>query len=321
MGPTTPQVVVLGAGISGLSCAVTLAEAGHAVRVVADAAPRDTVSAVAGGLWFPYGADRGERSLDLARASCARYESLLGEPAAGVEAVDYLLLDEEDPWWAAAMPAGRVRPARADELPAGYGGGWVARVPLVRTSQHLDWLAGRAAALGVTFARRRVEDLGELAELAPVVVDCAGLGARELCGDDTLSGVRGQVVHLRPRPGARIACVADETGPNALAYVLPRGDVCIAGGTAEPADDATPDPATRASILARCEAIEPGLAGAAVVRDRAGLRPVRAEGVRLEAEPLGAGVLVHDYGHGGAGWTLAWGCALWVRDAVQAALR
>jgi D-amino-acid oxidase len=320
MTPAPPHVAVLGAGVNGLSCAVALAEAGLRVRVLADAAPADTVSAVAGGLWFPYGTERDDRSLELARATYARYEGLADDPAAAVALVDYLLLEAEDPWWAAAMPPGRVRPARPAELPAGYEAGWVARVPLVSSPAHLAWLEARARALGATFEPRHVEDLGELAELAPAVVDCAGLGARELCGDGALTGVRGQVVHLRPRPGARVACVADDTGPNALAYVLPRADVCVAGGTAEPAADAVPDEATRASILARCRAIEPGLEGATVLRDRAGLRPVRAGGPRLEAEPLGDGVVVHDYGHGGAGWTLAWGCALWVRDQVAAAL-
>ncbi|MDP9383942.1 MAG: hypothetical protein M3P50_01680, partial [Actinomycetota bacterium] len=52
---------------------------------------------------------------------------------------------------------------------------------------------------------------------------------------------------------------------------------------------------------------------------RAGLRPVREGGVRLEAEPLGDGLVIHDYGHGGAGWTLAWGCALEVAEHARAA--
>ena len=39
------------------------------------------------------------------------------------------------------------------------------------------------------------------------------------------------------------------------------------------------------------------------------LRPTRPQ-VRLEAEPPGTGPLVvHNYGHGGAGVTLSWGCA------------
>lgn len=44
-----------------------------------------------------------------------------------------------------------------------------------------------------------------------------------------------------------------------------------------------------------------------VIRTVAGLRPFRPAGFRVEREPLGDKVLVHNYGHGGAGWTLAWG--------------
>lgn len=304
------QVVVLGAGICGLSSAVALAETGLRVAVVADAPPEASVSAVAGGLWFPYGVDEGPRSLARARATYDRLEGLAGVPEAAVTMVDHLHLSAHDPWWAAAMPRGRVRAAP---------GGFLARVPLVRSPDHLRFLAARAASLGATFARRRVGALAELLEVAPVVIDCAGLGARDLCGDAALRPVRGQVVHLRaPAAAGPLPCVADADGPHPPAYVLPRGDVVVAGGTAEESADPRPDPATRAMILARCEALVPELAGGEVVEDRVGLRPVRSGGVRLEAEPLEDGVVVHDYGHGGAGWTLAWGCALEVVEHVRA---
>jgi len=49
-----------------------------------------------------------------------------------------------------------------------------------------------------------------------------------------------------------------------------------------------------------------------------GLRPYRPS-VRLEAEALpGGGVLWHNYGHGGAGVTLSWGCAREITSAVLA---
>ena len=48
---------------------------------------------------------------------------------------------------------------------------------------------------------------------------------------------------------------------------------------------------------------------------RVGLRPVRPR-VRLDCERLGPGRLLalHNYGHGGAGVTLSWGCA---RDITE----
>jgi D-amino-acid oxidase len=302
-----------------LSCAVALAEAGSAVVVVADAPPARTVSAVAGGLWFPYGSDRSARTLARARATYQRLESLVALPEAGVAMVDYLLLEDADPWWARALPPGRVRRARPNELPRGYAGGHVAHVPLVQPPRHLEFLEGRARALGVSFESRRVEALSELTARAPVVVNCAGLGARELCGDTRLSALRGQVVHLRLPPGLRVPCVADDDGPNALAYILPRPDVCVAGGTAAPDDgsDLKPDPATREAILARCDALVPGLSDAEVVADRVGRRPVRSGGARLELEAVDGATVIHDYGHGGAGWTLAWGCAEEVRELAR----
>ncbi|CAA9486704.1 MAG: hypothetical protein AVDCRST_MAG30-1137 [uncultured Solirubrobacteraceae bacterium] len=70
-------------------------------------------------------------------------------------------------------------------------------------------------------------------------------------------------------------------------------------------------------MLARCAALVPALAGAKVIGERVGLRPVRAGGPRVEAEAVPGGTVIHDYGHGGAGWTLAWGCALEVVAHVR----
>src|SRR5580765_2819239 len=36
-------------------------------------------------------------------------------------------------------------------------------------------------------------------------------------------------------------------------------------------------------------------------------RPFRAEGPRLDVEKVGAKTVVHNYGHGGSGWSLSWG--------------
>ncbi len=69
-------------------------------------------------------------------------------------------------------------------------------------------------------------------------------------------------------------------------------------------------------ILRDCATVDPRVLGAPVLEHRVGLRPYRPE-VRLEAEPLADGrVLWHNYGHGGGGVTLSWGCALEIAAAV-----
>ena len=87
----------------------------------------------------------------------------------------------------------------------------------------------------------------------------------------------------------------------------------MVGGTFEEGEwDRTPSPATAEAILARACRLVPGLADARVVGHRVGLRPVRSE-VRLER----VGDVVHCYGHGGAGVTLAAGCAAEVAELVD----
>lgn len=56
-----------------------------------------------------------------------------------------------------------------------------------------------------------------------------------------------------------------------------------------------------------------------VIRTTVGLRPHRDAGFVLRADRLDDKVLVHNYGHGGAGMSLAWGCGTLVADLAQPA--
>ena len=62
------------------------------------------------------------------------------------------------------------------------------------------------------------------------------------------------------------------------------------------------------AIVSRVRSVVPELADAVVLGSRVGLRPV-APAVRLARLPLGDQEVVTNYGHGGAGVTLSWGCA------------
>lgn len=53
-----------------------------------------------------------------------------------------------------------------------------------------------------------------------------------------------------------------------------------------------------------------------IIRTVVGLRPFRAAGFVLRAQSFGEKVLVHDYGHGGGGFSLSWGCATLAADMV-----
>jgi D-amino-acid oxidase len=154
-----------------------------------------------------------------------------------------------------------------------------------------------------------VQSLHEVGAGADLVVNCAGLGARELIGDGAVYPVRGQIVRVT-NPGLTLS-VRDEHHPGGRAYVHPRQDDCILGGTLDEGRwDTTVDMAVGAAIIERCWDLVPALRGARVLEHVVGLRPGRST-VRLEEdEPLSSGArVVHNYGHGGAGVTLSWGCA------------
>lgn len=292
------RVVVVGAGVVGLSCAVRLAEAGHRVDVLARDLPLETTSVVAAAIWYPYLAEPRDRVVAWGARSYAAFEALSRSEGPEVHGVRMLsgteVLDRPsaDPWWASAVPD-LTRAA----APEGYADAWSFTAPVIDMPVYLTWLRGRLEALGGTLTRM---SLGGLPDVDDVVVDCSGLGARLLAADHGVRPVRGQVVLLE---GVRLdRWTLDETGPT---YVVPRSDRVVVGGTEQDGDwSRTPSPETATEILQRATRLVPELSRARVVAHRVGLRPVRPT-IRLEAE----GRVVHCYGHGGAGVTLSWGCA------------
>ncbi len=309
-GGSPPRVTVVGAGVVGLSAALRLVQAGFAVRVVAAASGEQTTSAVAAALWYPYLAHPAERVLAWGSATWMELARLAtAETAAGIRLLagrELLRSPTPDPSWAGTVRD--FRRLRPQERPAGYPDGWAFVAPVVDMGRYLPWLTTALAAAGVTLTTRTLRTLDAAVEDAPadVVVDAAGLGARELTSDRALHGVRGQVVILE-QVGLE-EWVLDEDDPRFPTYVVPRGDTVVCGGTALDDETLEPDDATTADILARCRALVPALRPARVLGVRVGLRPARPA-VRLEADTAGRLPVVHCYGHGGAGVTLSWGCA------------
>jgi len=302
------EAVVIGCGVIGLSTAIRLREAGGDARIVTASPPEETTSAVAAAIWYPYKAYPEHDVLRWGRRTFEVLETLASTPEAGVRMRGGLELRRErsgQPWWAEAVPG--VRRCTEDELPPGYRDGHTFVVPIIEMPVYLRYLRDRFAAAGGTVERRVVARPEEFADEASVVVNCAGLGAGGLVGDTSMAPIRGQVLRVR-NPGLD-RFFLDEDDPEGVTYIVPRSQDCVLGGTAEEGEwDTEPDPGTAAAILRRCAALEPRLAGAEVLGHGVGLRPGRSE-VRLEREPGGGLPLVHNYGHGGSGVTLSWGCA------------
>ncbi len=297
------RVVVVGAGVLGLSCALRLLEAGHRVDVLARELPLETTSAVAAALWYPYLAFPQDKVTAWAATSYDVFAGLADDAATGVtmrRGTELLRAKSPDPWWVEAVPAlERVAPR------APYRDAWSFVAPVIDMPSYLVWLHSRVLDAGGTVTRMALPHLPE----GPLVVDCSGLGSRHLADDPTTTPVRGQVVVLE-QVGLEEWWLAED-GPT---YVIPRAHDIVVGGTDDAGEwDRTPSPEIADEILRRATGLVPALARTRVLRHKVGLRPVRPE-VRLER----VGDVIHCYGHGGAGVTLSWGCAAEVAALADA---
>jgi len=312
------RLTVVGAGVVGLSCAVRLAETGLDVNVLARDLPLETTSAVAGGLWLPEPTERPDDVTRWARATFLHLRGLADAGEAGVRLVPGRVLHHRpaaEPFWAAGMSD--LAPVTAvDDPEPGYRLGWRVILPLVHTPTYLTYLTARLKAAGGTLTRMALPALPGQG----LVVNCTGVAARALAGDHSVRAVRGEVLVLRD-PGVREWTYDGGDGAGPPTYVLPRGLDVVVGGTYDDGEwSPTADPAAGERILARAQALVPALTGAEVLAHKVGIRPARPS-VRLEVEhrdgPDGEDrQVIHCYGHGRSGWTLAWGCAQEVLTAV-----
>ena len=295
------QITVVGAGVIGLTTALTLEERGHDVRVVASATDDAITSAAAGASWFPYRAGPPAQVAAWAAETRTWLAALAADPAAGIAPITGYEITHESgdppprPWWAAQIDVARV-PAPVTGSPLA----WRFASARIEPARFLPWLAAR---LRGPIEHRAVHALDD--EPGDRVINCTGLAARELAGDPAVSALLGQVVITENGAVDRTITVTDDRDPDAIFYLIPRGDELVLGGCSLPWPAGAPpaiDPAITARILGHAAAL--GLAVGAVKRVRAGLRPYRAE-VRLER----TGRVIHNYGHGGAGYTLCRGCA------------
>jgi D-amino-acid oxidase len=302
-------VLIIGCGVSGLSCGLRLLERGLRVRIVARELSPETTSNVAAAIWYPYRAYPQERVLGWSAASFQEFLQLMIVPTAGISLttlIEPYQWPVADPWWRSAVP--HFRRTTAAELPPGFVDGYVADVPLIETPLYMRYLMTRFQEAGGVIAQRDLADLTAVADEYPLIINCAGLGARELVADSALYPIRGQIMRVTPLPG--LHAWIDEHSDQGLTYIVPRQDGIILGGTAQAGNwQLAVDDDTAVTIRQNCLRLEPRLREAHILEHRVGLRPGRPE-VRLEAETLTPTcTVIHNYGHGGAGFSLSWGCA------------
>ena len=264
-------VLVIGAGVSGLTSALCLRRRGYSVTVVADRfAPRVT-SVVAGALWeWPpavCGHHRDLVSLRRSKVWCRTsfdiFSELAKRPETGtfVRPVTYYFKQpiEED----------RLHRVKMDELSEFVGGfrhdpalirengvnpelglrdAYTHLAPMVDTDVYMRWLLGEVRNEGCRILEHKISGpLSAQAEAlarqfeVDAIVNCAGLGAGELAGE-AMYPLRGALIRVRndgiamPRV-TEAHCIShdDSETERGFVFIVPRGqDMLVLGGLAEP---------------------------------------------------------------------------------------
>jgi D-amino-acid oxidase len=319
-------VTVIGGGVCGLTTALRLKRQIPSVdlQVVGEkiasrtAASDPTTSEGAAGLWKPFalsgtpdelvnrwGKETLDHYMDIYLSGRAPEAGILLSSA-------YELFEEpldELPAWADVVPAfRRLTPADISFYdPSGrHVDGYSYDTIIAEGRLYLGWICRELEGLGVTIVERKVSRVDEI-EAGRVIVDCCGLGSRELFQDPELFGIRGHVLRVKA-PWVRHHVESHGVDATRPAYIIPNTDTVVLGGTKERSEDRTSTAEERQEIFDRCKAIVPSLEAAELVGHWVGLRPGR-EGIRLEMDEVDGRVVVHNVGHGGSGLTLAWGCA------------
>ncbi|MEA2242939.1 MAG: hypothetical protein QOD24_2495 [Solirubrobacteraceae bacterium] len=361
LGSTAGRVLVVGAGVSGLTSALCLVRLGVEVQIVAEKFGSDLVSVVAGALWeWPpavcgYHRDQKslERSKPWAQESYEIFSDLARDPSTGVfmRRANFYFTSEQTARELHKMNelAPKVRGfvhdsdlAEANGIDPAYGviDAYAHLAPMIDTDRYMGWLRRQVEAVGVTITQRHIEgrladqEAALLAEFrVDAIVNATGLGAAMTHGRPTYP-LRGALVRAI-NDGSRIPkvdeahCIPKREGSTTqdMVFIVPRGEnMLLLGGLTEE-DEWSLDIGLHnyqpvRDMYRRCLAFMPALERAELDPNepvRVGLRPMRNGNVCLEQE---AGTrIVHDYGHGGSGFSLSWGCGSEVAAIATRQLR
>ena len=238
------RVAIVGAGVSGLTCGVVFAERGHRTTIFAREIGQQTTSAVAGALWFPYDVEPADKAIPWALETYQTLIELARDIENGVSMIELHQLSRmgeiQIPDWAVPLGARRLSAvATAQCRRAGgshekrldtarrlqdFQSGFSLDVPLMDTTIYLDYLANRFLKAGGQITKNvRLENLEDVDPQSDLVINCAGIGARELVHDCDLEPHRGQVAIVPRIKDLSYAVVCDDAP---FMYAIPRRNDC-----------------------------------------------------------------------------------------------
>lgn len=337
------NVVVVGAGVIGLTAALELAENGYTVEIVAANVPTDPLTPKYTSPWagahyrpFPSKSLKEFEESQLTRATLRRFRQLhKAEPQSSIEFIEGVdLLEEKGIYDVGAKgyyeDISGLRELRPSELPAGVQFGarydtWVVNSPL-----YIQYLQRKLMFKhGVRFTRLEAMSLRQVAQKYPgwAIVNATGLGLQFEGGYDPSSYViRGQTLLVRAPQGTQYEhkTVTYQARDGTWCFVIkrPLDGGFILGGTKQVNEyDPDPKPEDTQKLIANGRRFFPDLFidGQLDIRNiNVGFRPARHGGIRVEKEVVDGTTVVHAYGCGGMGYEVSYGVAEKVLSLLQA---
>ena len=297
--------LVVGAGVSGLSSAIRLLENDWRVTIWSSKFSPNTTSDIAAALWYPFLSAPLEKTNIWGSETYEVLKVISRFPHTGVsmtQTYEYFREEQPDPSWKLYVDGFK----RLNEnLPEDYVECFSFLTSVIEMPIYLKWLMNRYKELDGNLMTKKITDFSEIPDSFDLVVNCTGLESKTLLDDNEVYPVRGQIIRVK----TDIKEMHLDQQISTLAYIVPRSNDLILGGVAQ-SNDWSLDTRIedREYILEKCSKLIPELKNAEIIEDMVGLRPGRSE-VRLEKEILLGRPLIHNYGHGGSGVTLSWGCA------------
>ena len=246
MIPIVDRVGIVGAGVSGLTCGVVFAEQGYRTAIFAKEVGQQTTSGAGAAVWFPYDVEPAEKVIPWALQTFAVLADLARAPGTGVSMIELRQFSRtreiQIPDWASPLGAQAIisssPPVMSSEVETSlefFKSGFSLNVPLMDTTIYLDYLANRFQKSGGSIAGNvHFEKLEDVDRKFDLVINCAGIGARELVHDVDLEPHRGQVAIVPKIENLSCAIVCDDAP---LMYAIPRANDCVFGGTNDLSND------------------------------------------------------------------------------------
>lgn len=331
------KIGIIGGGVIGLTCARRIISSftGIELTIIANKIGYETDSRNATAIWHVYLVPETTQILHFARETLEfliNAESIY--PLSGIELVSGVELFRKGaahrPSWADIPPSfALLTPAELAEyneidecnkllqpsLPSHpVLWGYRLQTPAADMKVFLPWLEEAVLTEGVAFNRETLESINQVTDRFDIIVNCSGIGARELASDATFVPYKGQYFVLKKGEDAPSDYIGDDDNPYGMAYVIPRGDEVLVGGCAIEGVEDTSFTLNFEEVKQRSGLYVPWLRRRGESEQSrspvVGIRPARAAGVRLELDTDSYTVpVIHNYGHGGSGFSLAWGCA------------